>query len=737
MIRIEDPSPRPPEIPGFELIRLLGRGGMGEVFLARQISLDRLVAIKLLNPVYQSLSDERMVRFRREAELMARVNHPNVLTVFDSGAAAGRPYLVMEFAEGGDLRRLMRPGVPMPAGRVRELIEPVGRALACLHRNGILHRDLKPENVLIDNDGRPKVADFGIAVLRGGAGALTGTGIGLGTPGYIAPEQQYRLKVDERADQYSLAALSYELLTGQVPLGVPRPPSAVNPTLHGAIDKVLLRALADDPDDRFPDVPGFLQALDSSFNTPPPRPRSRRAAYLAIGSALALSLVVVVLTLVRSGPVARPSPWKPVPVPSKPGTEADPLPPIDAGRVVVTPEPDPVEPVPDPDRLVPLLEDQLKRFARSFAGSQLSGEEPDQQAWVRAIELLLGHGPLADRLLTRIDEVAFGIWEANGKPEGTSERDWLEARRLLFESDGLNPLIEQIIGEEALAVWERKGQPEGKDLENWIEARHRLIDDGRLLPARLRDDMGVTFVLIPAGRLVVPPPPGEAWPGDTLELDRPIYLADREVTVSQFSRFVEETGYRTTAELDGRAIGFDSETSKERMSPEFHWRNPGYGVPGEPDENHPVVQVTHADATAFCREATDRYGMTYRLPTEAEWRFAYQLAHQRDPEADGPGNQAWSIENSDRRAHRVGSKQPDRLGLYDLLGNAAEWCEGSCEVVDRNDPDAPPKPGYPVLGGSWINTVEQLRPGVRFCFPPTFRYPSVGFRLCREIPDVR
>jgi formylglycine-generating enzyme required for sulfatase activity len=664
----------------------------------------------------------------------------------------------MEFAEGGDLRRLMRPGVPMPAGRVRELVEPVGRALACLHRNGILHRDLKPENVLIDRDGRPKVADFGIAVLRGGAGALTGTGIGLGTPGYIAPEQQYRLKVDERADQYSLAALCYELLTGQVPLGVPRPPSAVNPALPRGIDGVLLRALADDPDDRFPDVPAFLQALDGSFNAPPPRRRGRRAAMVAIGSALALSLVVAaaaavaaVLLLARSSREPRTPERDSDPV--LPSTGAAIAPPVEPGTPTAGPEPGPVGPPPPPppavpaapppgpdpgpDPLVLFLEDQLERFARSFSGSQPPDAEPGQQAWLKAIGLVLGHGPLADRLDMRIHEVAFRIWEENGIPEGTSERDWLEARRRLFESDGLAPLIEQVIGEEAASLWERKGRPEGKDEENWIEARHRLIDDGRLLPARLRDEMGVTFVLIPAGSLVVPPPPGGAGPGVSLELDRPIYLADREVTVSLFSRFVEETDYRTTAEEEGRAIGFDPETGKERKGPEYSWRNPGYGDPGEPDEDHPVVQVTHVDATAFCREATERFGVAYRLPTEAEWRFAEVLSRRLGPEAGGLGDRAWYHENSGLRAHRVGSKRPDGLGLYDLLGNAAEWCEGPCEVVDRDDPDAPAGPVYPVLGGSWINTEEQLRPGVRSCFPPTFRYPSVGFRLCREIPDVR
>src|SRR5262249_10573318 len=152
------------------------------------------------------------LRFRREAELMARLNHPNILSVFDFGVEQEHPYLVLEFLEGGDLRSLMPPGKPLSLCRTLELIKPVGDALSALHRYGILHRDLKPENVLLHKEGHPKVADFGIAVLRGGVGRLTGTSAGLGTPGYVSPEQQYGLDVDERADQYSLAALTYEMM---------------------------------------------------------------------------------------------------------------------------------------------------------------------------------------------------------------------------------------------------------------------------------------------------------------------------------------------------------------------------------------------------------------------------------------------------------------------------------------------------------------------------------------------
>src|SRR5262249_13163271 len=147
-------------------------------------------------------------------------------------------------------------------------------ALSYLHEHAILHRDLKPENILMDKEGTPKVTDFGLAVLDTDAGALSRLEQAMGTLGYVAPEQQYRLGVDERTDQYSMAALLYELLTGHQPLGIVKPPSQHNPALTDEIDAVLLRGLEEDPEDRYPSVRTFGEALDRSLW--PRRARGRR-----------------------------------------------------------------------------------------------------------------------------------------------------------------------------------------------------------------------------------------------------------------------------------------------------------------------------------------------------------------------------------------------------------------------------------------------------------------------------
>ena len=253
--------PGTPEVPGYEILRPLGKGAMGEVFLARQLRLDRLVAIKFLTLEGTGEIDVRVARFRLEATVMGRISHPNILGIHDSGECDGRPFLVMEYIERGDLRQLMRPGRPMSTSQALSILSAVAGALGYLHRNGILHRDLKPENILMHDADNPKVSDFGLAVLRTVGGSLTQTQEGIGTLGYVAPEQRYRLRVDERADQYSLAALSYELLTGECPLGIIRPPSSLNPRLRASVDLVLLRGLQEDPDDRYPSTQAFIEDL--------------------------------------------------------------------------------------------------------------------------------------------------------------------------------------------------------------------------------------------------------------------------------------------------------------------------------------------------------------------------------------------------------------------------------------------------------------------------------------------
>lgn len=248
-------------IPGFELLRQIGAGGMGTVYLARQRSLNRHVAIKVLDRVDDQSA---LRRFERESLLAASVTHPNIVFIVDAGTVDGTPYLVQEFVDGCSLADVLRER-RLSATEVCDILEPVTNALAELHQAGILHRDLKPRNILIDGQDRPMLSDFGLAVCIESGSSLTHSEMVVGTLDYMAPEQRHRLDVDERADQYSLAAVAYEMLTGEKPLGAFKRPSELNLRLPASVDSILMRALSRDPDDRFADVRDLFAALKKSL----------------------------------------------------------------------------------------------------------------------------------------------------------------------------------------------------------------------------------------------------------------------------------------------------------------------------------------------------------------------------------------------------------------------------------------------------------------------------------------
>ena len=294
-----------PAIPGYEVLQVLGGGGMGIAYLARQETLKRLVCVKVMSISDHEDAELTRARFNREAELLASVSHPNILSVFDFGvtADAGLPFLVTEYIEKGDLRKLLTVGEPLPVGQARSILGQVGEAIEHLHGQGIIHRDLKPENILMCTDSHAKVGDFGIAVMQESVGLLTRSLRGLGTVGYVSPEQQYGLKVDERADQYSLAALSYELLTGRRPLGRFPPPSQVNPRLRREVDVVVLRALREEPEERYRSVQEYMRALDKALSC---SLRKRRLTTLAFTGLLVIgSLAAAAAALLGVWPQVR------------------------------------------------------------------------------------------------------------------------------------------------------------------------------------------------------------------------------------------------------------------------------------------------------------------------------------------------------------------------------------------------------------------------------------------------
>src|SRR3954470_16724135 len=200
----------------YELLELVGTGGMSSVYKAHDTLLDRNVALKILHPHYTG-DEEYVERFRRGARAVARLSHPNIVTVIDRGEESGRQFIVFEYVDGENLKELLERNGRLPVRRAIELALEIARALAFAHQQGLVHRDVKPQNVLLNGDGEAKVTDFGIARSLDVQHGMTQTGTVLGTSDYIAPEQAQGQRVDEHTDVYSLGVVVYELLTGEVP----------------------------------------------------------------------------------------------------------------------------------------------------------------------------------------------------------------------------------------------------------------------------------------------------------------------------------------------------------------------------------------------------------------------------------------------------------------------------------------------------------------------------------------
>jgi putative two-component system response regulator len=256
----------------YRILERIGRGGMATVYRAHHPALDRFVAIKVL-PDFFAEDETYQERFQQEARSIAKLKHPNILNVFDFGHAGGIPYLVMELVEGGTLAD--RLGQMMELQQVVGILQPLAGALDLAHSQGVLHRDLKPSNILIHRDGTPVLADFGLAKMVDSIRKLTASGIVMGTPEYMSPEQGAGENIGPASDRYSFAIVAYEMLTGRVPFQADTPAAvllshmnkAVPPTrelpgeLAGHVDGALRRALAKCPDDRFSSAAQFVAAL--------------------------------------------------------------------------------------------------------------------------------------------------------------------------------------------------------------------------------------------------------------------------------------------------------------------------------------------------------------------------------------------------------------------------------------------------------------------------------------------
>ena len=322
----------------YEIVGILGRGAMGVVYRAHDPLIERTVAIKTISCAGLTPAEiaDFEQRFFREAKSAGRLNHPNIVTIYDVGRSDDLAYITMEFLEGVSLRTLLDSGVVLPLQRVAEIAASVADGLAFAHANGIVHRDIKPANIMVLDSGAVKIADFGIALLPGGS--LTMVGTALGSPRYMAPEQVLGQKADGRSDLFALGAVVYEMLTGRPPFAgdnlnailyqvvnsqVPLP-SSHNPSFPPEFDRIVAKALAKKPEERYQNAaemaadlrvcPGEASATpvvlapvggsagdETLVLAPQPLPAGEREASSAWRGARSPAVIAVVLVLAAMG----------------------------------------------------------------------------------------------------------------------------------------------------------------------------------------------------------------------------------------------------------------------------------------------------------------------------------------------------------------------------------------------------------------------------------------------------
>ena len=267
----------------YEIVGELGQGAMGVVYKAKDPLIDRMVAIKTINlNMALEEKEEYEARFYQEAKAAGRLNHPNIVTIYDVGESGDVAYIAMEFLQGRELRDILNDDARLPVDQVLDIVVQVAQGLAYAHEHGIVHRDVKPSNIMVIRDGHAKITDFGIARMMSSS-VRTQTGMVLGSPKYMSPEQVMGKAIDQRSDIFSLGVMLYEMLTGQSPFNgenvnaimyqilnaVPQPLGNLDPALPGMLNFIIAKALSKDPDDRYQNANEFAVDLRACRDTLP------------------------------------------------------------------------------------------------------------------------------------------------------------------------------------------------------------------------------------------------------------------------------------------------------------------------------------------------------------------------------------------------------------------------------------------------------------------------------------
>jgi formylglycine-generating enzyme required for sulfatase activity/predicted Ser/Thr protein kinase len=794
--RESEPAAIPERIGNFRIVRLLGWGGMGVVYLAEQDQPRRQVALKVLR--LDCASEHARLRFEREAQALARLQHPGIAQIYETGVArtdvGPQPYFAMEYVDGVSIREFCRTQDLSLAARFR-LVADVCDAVQHAHERGVLHRDLKPDNILIDTRGAPRVLDFGVARITGEGGQEsfhTLTGQILGTVAYMSPEQARGAEVDERCDQFSLGVILYELLSGRLPFETrgysvarlmrtvaeeaPFPIAAVNPELGGDAATIVHKALDPDPARRYASVEGLAADIRRYLEGRPIHARPPTTLYqfkklVTRHRALAFSLAGVFLALALGLGFA--------------------LHGMREARAAV--------------KLARLESDLVLRLSHVQLLEELRAREQelwppgpelvdDIDAWLADADELQSHIPNHERHLTeadsyardgRLDEFLSGGTRVHGGAEwfyGMLQSLVDELHAFYSEDDGLVSEIRErrrlstelraLTIDDHRGEWERSIEgirrsslyaglviepqlglvPLGADPDSGLFEFAHYGQTGTI-PVRdavsgklgLCEDTAIVFVLVPGGKVLIGVQSEDPEAPNYSSVDRfhegpprvfdlaPYFIAKYEVTQAQWLRLGEVNNSHW-------AIGEDPEC-------------------GVINGLHPVEMVNWTEAHGFLRK------LACTLPTEAQWECAARagtttpwwfgsdwrelkgranlvnkprMDGRRDPIARPRQSEDWDPWTVHAPA---GSFPANPYGIHDVLGNVAEWCLDGYKVdyfdlrVRAGDGLVLADGGgdYSIRGGSFYHQPRLARVGHREEKRAYDRKRTHGFRAARSV----
>lgn len=750
----------------------IGSGGMGMVFLARHRKMKRTVAIKVLPPGL-SRYPVKLQRFQREMQAAAHLNHPNIVTSHDAGEDNGTHYLVMEYIDGADLGRVVTEKGALSVKKALDYTIQAAKGLQYAHQSGIIHRDIKPQNLLLDKSGVIKILDMGLArfdnpLAEDDPGVLTQTGSIMGTADFMSPEQALNTKyADHRSDIYSLGCTLYYLITGE-------------PLFQGeSMMEKLLAHRENDPPSLLHYDTGISPGLDATLaHMLDKKPERRFQSMAEVIEALEQQLLEVTAGCsVQSGINSRwiqpeyeeafeeeSPPWENL----KPSEEeAPPRPTADqSSEQFATREysdEKPTQPIQSPHPSAPYdpFTNPMKDFSPPLSARVSASVERARvghRSWnvgvagtalvgILALSIFLGYRLLRGPANAVGDPALPALAEA-----GTNSDPKLPSR----PTQG------------AAAATSTEMEPAGPHEDpSQIAERQKQFALRSNLPLQYSDSQDAAMILIPPGEFRMGSPAAERaeWlkltndppgrhaiesegPARLVTIDKPFYVGKFEVTVGQFRRFADETGYRTLAERPaGKAMDYIDHKWTE--VPGANWR-----TAAGPNDNVPVRYIAYEDAKRYCLWLSQKEGRICRLPTSEEWEYITRAGstapfaiEDNDHAASSSGESltkipqrelieiAWFAPNSDLSAQEVGQRKANPFGLHDLLGNVAEWCSDSFPTLEHRESISETAAGRHdnriLRGGSYLSPSSELRSAAfRYLHPLIAEsYSAVGFRV--------